>query len=226
MPRPVRLAAGPSTEEPKSLPGLAEAGSASRRDGGRGAAADRSSKRQSQMYSAATDYSYHRREKTKSGSYVQQSSIREESPATHAKTASGATVAPLQRIHSAPNVPRGTALSRHDEHARDNDDLGLDLGGSPGEDEEIAEDPFFQQYAAGDGGASESPTHSGSDEGIGSEDDIDGPLSPYSNTTRFRPDSVAEPTHSPLSPPSVRLPSSQLFISQAPLSCRSFTQAN
>jgi hypothetical protein len=155
---------------------------------------------------AAQPYSYHRRDKTKSSQSYLQTTTNRERPGQHAKTASGATVAQRpdlkERAYSAPHIPKAQDASRQDEHALEEEDFDDDDG--PAEDEEIAGDPFFQQYARAEGGAAETPGNSEpEDEG---EEDSEGPLSPTSTATRFRPDSIAEPLGSPLSPPPVCAP--------------------
>ena len=171
--------------------------------------ADRSSRRRSQMYAppaeASQPYSYHRRDNTKSSHVYSQSSTYQERAGQHAKTAAGATVAQRPdlkgRAYSAPLVPKGQDSTRLDEHDGVDDDLALE--GSGGDDEEIAGDPFFQQYVAGrsEGPAVETPDNSEPEEV--EDSDTEGAFSPTSNTTRFRPDSVAEPLGSPLAPPPV-----------------------
>jgi hypothetical protein len=185
-----------------------------------GAGPERSSKRRSQMHAppagdAQQPYTHHRRDKTKSTQlYLQtpSSSSRRDQSLQHAAKGSGATssVRPIlsERSNSAPldlaqksssSIPaaQGDGLAQYPE-----------LAAEPGDDEAIVEDPFFQQYvqASGEkvlagavaGAENTTPGNSPSeDEG---DSDVDGPLSPTSTAMRFRPDSVAEPISSPLTP--------------------------
>jgi hypothetical protein len=142
---------------------------------------------------------HHRRDKTKSSqSYTQRSTRDSSSNAPHQPPAagSGATHAqrPTQsRAHSVPLIPKSQLPGSEDgneaeEHASDSD---------PAEDEEIADDPFFQRY--------DMAQTEREDEGLRSpttsqDSDTEGPLSPTSTQMRHRPDSTAEPLGSPLSP--------------------------
>jgi hypothetical protein len=72
----------------------------------------------------------------------------------------------------------------------------------PGEDEEIADDPFFQRFDLSQTDRQDdelrSPTYSQD-----SSTDTETPLSPTSTQMRARPDSTAAPLGSPLSPTSM-----------------------
>jgi hypothetical protein len=152
----------------------------------------RHSRRTSQ---SGTDH-HHRREKTKSSqSYTQRPSRDSSShtPLHPASTGSGTTQAqrPSQsRAHSTPQLPKSQLLGPEDGDDSDGDALDSD----PAEDEEIADDPFFQRF---DMSQTEeelrSPTAS-------QDSDTEGPLSPTSTQMRHRPDSTAQPLGSPLSP--------------------------
>lgn len=159
------------------------------------------------MYSplaeVAQPYTYHRRDKTKStGSYMQPNR-RDNTASTTAtaKTSAGATVAQRpaynERAYSAPHITKEGHQDLEDEEF---DDEEVEVGS--GDDEDIAGDAFFQQYAApaaeAEATAAETPAQSEDEDD--EPDNHEGPLSPTSNTTRFRPDSVAEPLGSPLSP--------------------------
>lgn len=168
-----------------------------------------------------------RRDKSRSAqSFVQaprQDQLYAPPPPGATKTARGATVAQRpaygERANSAPSVPKSGAFGIQgglDEEDEDDEEDELDddelVEIASGEDEDIAGDEFFQQYAAPgarpEPRTNETPAQSEDDE----EDELgEGPLSPTSNTTRFRPDSVAEPLGSPLAPQPVSQP--------APLVC-------
>ncbi|KAF2404921.1 ras GEF [Trichodelitschia bisporula] len=179
----------------------------------------------------------HRRDRTKSSQSYLQRPARRENPAnapraSHASPplppphpnepdsphaaplarlppAAGATKSPRPRLkdraHSAPLVPKAylpgaekTARSRNEDNA----------GADAGDDEGIADDPFFQRLSTSQTGTADDGQHSPTDSQGGSTD-TEGPLSPTSTAAtsamKARPDSSAEPM-SPLGPRSPMWP--------------------
>jgi len=146
---------------------------------------------------------HHKREKTKSSqSYLQHVPLRNAS--LQAAQRPGVN----QRSNSAPLVPKLSPSSTQiqekeaerqvdDEDTLSDEDVGTD------EEEEIAEDPFFQRYNLP--AADEVPEDAKTDESEDEPEDTEGPLSPTSTQARARPDSTAEPLASPRSPISVSI---------------------
>ncbi|OCL08956.1 ras GEF, partial [Glonium stellatum] len=129
-----------------------------------------------------------RREKTKSSQSYEHPPRRESAQSSTGPTTQRPGL--KSRAYSAPMVPKSHL------DGPDNDHLGDIAGGEPGDDEEIAADPFFQRYnfpqtdeAAEDEGSSSSPDGSS---------DTEGPLSP--SHIKGRPSVLADSMPSPRSP--------------------------
>jgi hypothetical protein len=142
---------------------------------------------------------HHRRDKTKSSQSYTQRPPRDSSSHLTVQlpvAGSSATHAPRpskSRAHSVPLVPKGQlAGPEYGNRA------GVDTSDSdPGEDEEIADDPFFQRFDLSQTERVEDELRSPT---TPQDSDTEGPLSPTSTQMRHRPDSTAEPLGSPLSP--------------------------
>jgi hypothetical protein len=93
------------------------------------------------------------------------------------------------RAHSAPLVPKNRAEDAENEGAGDM------LAAEPGDDDEIAGDPFFQRYNFPQAGAPAAEAESSSVDG---SSDTEGPLSPTHMKTRHPP--LADALPSPRSP--------------------------
>lgn len=178
---------------------------------GRSAASSASQQQHSRKTSqSAAEYYQHRREKTKSSpSYAQRPQQRESAPvpvtqADHPTQAQRPSN--KNRAHSAPLVPKshlpGAKEATLADGDADEDDLSED-------DEEIADDPFFQRFDMPQSDRHEQPSLKVSTSYHAESEDGEGPLSPTSTVMRARPDSTADPLGSPLSPrssPLVRSP--------------------
>jgi hypothetical protein len=154
---------------------------------------------------------HHRRDRTKSSQSYTQRPSRDSSAHTPTTQSPSAGTTQTQRhlksrAHSVPLVPKGQLPGPEDGNMAEDDASDSD----PSEDEEIADDPFFQRFDLSQTDRQEeglrSPTHSQC-----SSTDTETPLSPRSTQMRARPDSTAAPLGSPLSPNSLKtVRSSQL----------------
>jgi hypothetical protein len=169
-----------------------------------GRAAVSSSSRHSRRTSqSGSDFQQYRREKTKSSQSYAQRPNRDSAPQEqNYLSAAGTTQAQRyskSRALSAPLVPKAQPSGPDDGNTADNDASDSD----PGEDGEIADDPFFQRFDPTASERLEEELKSPIDP-HGSTD-TETPLSPTSTQMRARPDSTAEPLGSPLSPRSTQL---------------------
>jgi hypothetical protein len=136
-----------------------------------------------------------RRDKTQSSQSYAPRPLRDSSsqPAVGGSGTTQAQRPSRSRSHSTSFVPRGQLPGPENGNKAEDDASNSD----PGEDEEIADDPFFQRFEQSQTERVEeelrSPTAS-------QDSDAEGPLSPTSTQMRHRPDSTAEPLGSPLSP--------------------------
>lgn len=129
--------------------------------------------------------------------------LRRESAATFAGATAQRPGGLKTRAYSAPMVPKNHSGGTEDDH------MGDMLAGEPGDDEEIAGDPFFQRYNFGQAGG---PSKDASSSSVDSSSDTEGPLSP--THIRNRQPGLADALPSPQSPaPSVAV----CFLSSRPL---------